>query len=1290
MTTSRKSPEKRQHPRQDIILDAVLSVGEITAIQCQITDFSEQGMFLKFKTPSAVPLQKNKIARIYFSAMVGSVKDYFQIDSHIARVVSEGIGITFENLSNSMYHALIQTAKAGGAISGFSKNPKLTISTWGQGRFINAFTALLNNFLPIMLEDFFKSAEDALEKPPEFAENFKDVIAQGNLVSILRMNKDSLIKKYCTAVSSDLDFASDKYEHRKASLKSGSDLSLIEKDEFETLLNYSAVVRKINALFKNQLYQLELKLSYVVCFPRFLINNPISAEHLCDYFRDEIASIERSNAVQKTLYKVFEATLTKHLKGLYQAFDNLLVEFGAPEGHTQEIVWKKNFPGTSPINESNISYTNKSTETNFNEFAPSHSTPSFDSDAYYYEDNPHQPDTDQPQARQRHYQQPITETATKLINLINKSLHDVPNNQPELKQASNNQSEFSVDELLSALTKMQVSNVAQQLNKNSSSLLQAQLEKTTEYSDFSGTKNVSAADKTKLDLYDQLYQSLSNEIAFSPGIKPYVEDIKLPLMGLALQDHNFLDSDTHPARNLLNQLYNLESAVNQNKIIKNIKVRQILDQLINNISHNSIINPDVFAKANEELKEITGPIVRSRELNIRRVLEILEGKQKLEKARSKIQTEIDQRIAGKTIPSIIPSLLEAGWQHLLVISELEGNNVSKERYFETLDALLMWYGDIEKLTEEHNEIIEQELKFINAALETVSTNAFVHSKIIEDLNDTLLSAGAPRAPKSIEMVTIENRPMTSVETSKIDVWHMQIDQFEVGDWFTFSLEKEAFEPLKLIWIGELPQIYVFVNRDGYKKQELTRDQLAEFLQSGIATKIENLDEPLMDRATTGMLQKMQEKLIHSVSHDPITNLPNRRRFMSVIKEELHAANNPNPVLGILEIEDFRIITNVCGVVGGDQLLLQTAKTISKLLGNDGIVSRMGDKTFGIFIRNGTDDAGYNIAKILRDTINKSSFVWDDKSYTVSVSIGLVAINEGATHNVDDLLQKADSVNISAQKSGHNRIRVYQENDETLRAQATIHEWAGRIDRIFAENRLFPRCQMIAPIFPEKNNHSHYEILLGVRDEQGNIIPPDNIIPAVEQCQRMPEIDRWIVENVFQWIIDNPSSFAKIGGFAINLSGQSLNSEEFLTFLKERLAVNDIPANKITFEVTETVAAGSLVFTKRFIREIKQFGCSFSLDDFGTGYSSYSYLKSLDVDYLKIDGAFIKDIADSPTDQVMVNSMNEIAHSLELETIAEYVENMKIQAVLREIGVDYAQGWGIQKPIPLSELIGTLI
>ncbi len=214
--------------------------------------------------------------------------------------------------------------------------------------------------------------------------------------------------------------------------------------------------------------------------------------------------------------------------------------------------------------------------------------------------------------------------------------------------------------------------------------------------------------------------------------------------------------------------------------------------------------------------------------------------------------------------------------------------------------------------------------------------------------------------------------------------------------------------------------------------------------------------------------------------------------------------------------------------------------------------------------------------------------------------------------------------------------------------------------------------MIAATDPLAANYLHYEILLGVTGEDGNVIPPDHFIPAVERCQRMPEIDKWVVNNVFDWIAGNRELFDKMDGFSINLSGQSINSEEFLEFLKSALAAGNVPCEKITFEITETVAAENLGFTKKFIAAIKQFGCTFSLDDFGSGYSSYSYLKNLNVDYLKIDGAFVKEIHNNKADVAIVKSMNEIAHSMGLRTIAEYVENNEIRSVLKEIGVDFCQ------------------
>ncbi len=1288
MASTNKSTEKRRFKRQSTKVEAVMAIGGSTPIQCVILDFCEEGLFLHLQNPALVGLQKGKNTKIYFSSHTGAEKEYFQIDAQIARVVDDGIGVIFENISESMFSALKQSTNVG-SISAHSNNPRFFLTSSNYERFKTAFKESLELNLPKLLAEFFEDVQDELEKPPAYAENFQDVAAQATLVSVLGMNKTILINNYCRSVIDNIDFTASTVEKPSSlSIPSGN-LSLIEKSAFEDTLSFSSVVRKVNSLYKHQLYQLELKLSYVTCFPRYLINNPIDPEHLCEAFRKNIANIDDSVSVKKTLYQAFQTTLLENLASLYNAFEALLTEHGAPRHAAEDIVWKKNYP------------TLHKQEAGSNLFSAENSLPTFDNTAYHYSDSAYHHDESLHSSRSGRVSSalPVTQTATRLFNLINQGLaanqepadsSGLPHLSHEPARHESGGALYSADDLLSALSKLQTSRtLEQQTPKNAANLLQNQLEEVALSSGFLGSKAISTEDKTKLDVYDQLFQALLSEVAITPNVKSYIETIKLPLMALTLQDPTFLDSETHPARNLLNQLFALDSAVTQNKVIKNTQVRQVLDQLMDRIAQGSINNPDIFNKANEELKEISGPIVKSKDANIRRVIEVYQGKEKLEKARQKIQLAIDNRLAGKTVPNAIQNLLDSGWQHLLVITELNDDAGDRVRYFEALDVLLAWYADIDNLPSEQNNIIQTELDFINQTLDSVSTNVFFHSKVMQELADTLIGVGTPPVRKPAESTFIPPKEAEPAKEFISDRRYLEIDQFETGDWFTFSLEKEAFEPLKLIWIGETPEIYVFVNRDGYKKQELSRNVLTELLESGAVTKIENLDEPIMDRATTTMLQQMQEKLIYSVSHDPVTNLPNRKRFIGLVKEQITSLNESQHVLGYLEIEDFRIITNVCGLQGGDQLLSQVTQLIKAQLGTGGIIARLGDKAFGFLLQNSTPEEGQIKAKDIRNTINKANFIWDDKSYTISVTIGLVPILEGSLQNVEELLQKADSVNISAKRSGHNRIRMFEENDETLKMQMDIHEWAGRIDRIFAEKRLFARCQMISPINTEKNTHSHYEILLGVRDEDGKIIPPDNFIPAVERCQRMPEIDRWIVENVFTWVVDNRRCFDKMGGFAINLSGQSLNSEEFLTFLKDRLSVQDVPPEKITFEVTETVAAGSLVFTKRFIKEIKQFGCKFSLDDFGTGYSSYSYLKSLDVDYLKIDGSFIKDIANSPTDVVMVNSMNEIAHSLELETIAEYVENMTIHAILKEIGVDYAQGWGVHKPMPLADLANAL-
>jgi hypothetical protein len=376
MPTPNKTTEKRRHKRLETKVDAVMSIGETTPIQCVILDFCEQGLFLQLKQPTPIGVQKGKIAKIYFSSQTDSGKEYFQIDSQVMRVADNGIGVAFDNISVSMFNALTKSANAG-LIAAYSKNPKFYLTSSNQERFKDAFRDMLDKNLPVFMREFFEDAEDVFEKKPEYAENFKDIAAQTNLVSVLRMNKDSFIADFCHAVTAEIDFTGNKDERKKGVDTPHSTLTLVEKEAFEDWLNFSTLVRKINTQYKSQLYQLELKLSYVTCFPRYLIKNPIDPERLCECFRKEVAGIEDSTAAKKMLYMAFQNTLTDHLSPLYKAFDVLLIEHGAPRDIAQDIVWKKNYPTTAK-------------QDDFSDpFTPGHQLPTFDNEAYSYPESHH-------------------------------------------------------------------------------------------------------------------------------------------------------------------------------------------------------------------------------------------------------------------------------------------------------------------------------------------------------------------------------------------------------------------------------------------------------------------------------------------------------------------------------------------------------------------------------------------------------------------------------------------------------------------------------------------------------------------------------------------------------------------------------------------------------------------------------------------------------------------------------------------------------------------------------------
>ena len=426
-------------------------------------------------------------------------------------------------------------------------------------------------------------------------------------------------------------------------------------------------------------------------------------------------------------------------------------------------------------------------------------------------------------------------------------------------------------------------------------------------------------------------------------------------------------------------------------------------------------------------------------------------------------------------------------------------------------------------------------------------------------------------------------------------------------------------------------------------------------------------------------RELNRKLSYHASHDLLTGLVNRREFESRLERALKSAkaNEASYALCYLDLDQFRMVNDSCGHAAGDALLGQVGALLKSKVRWRDTLSRLGGDEFGILLESCTLDEAMRTAETLREAVRNFRFTWEDRQFRLGASIGVVPVTAD-NEDVASILQAADSACAAAKEQGRNRVHSFAENDIELMRRRREMQWAARINAALEEGR-FELFRM--PIMPLQKVEpgAHYELLLRMRDENGRIVAPDSFLAAAERYGITPNIDRWVIENAFRWLVSDNDERAGLAVCAINLSGQSLGDDKFLPFVIEQFERSGIDAHKICFEITETAAVASFSQANRFIQSLKELGCQFSLDDFGTGLSSFGYLKHFPVDYLKIDGSFVRSILTDPIDREMVRSINEIGHLTGKKTIAEFAENAEIIQMLRTLGVDYAQGYGVAMP-----------
>lgn len=419
------------------------------------------------------------------------------------------------------------------------------------------------------------------------------------------------------------------------------------------------------------------------------------------------------------------------------------------------------------------------------------------------------------------------------------------------------------------------------------------------------------------------------------------------------------------------------------------------------------------------------------------------------------------------------------------------------------------------------------------------------------------------------------------------------------------------------------------------------------------------------------------------THDALTGLANRREFEYRLEQVLHGIGRQQSgrhALMFLDLDQFKLVNDTCGHAAGDELLRHICALLQSDLREGDTLARLGGDEFGILLENCPAPAAEKIAESLRNTVQNLHFVWKGRPFVTTVSIGLVHISHTPT-TLETSLRAADMACYMAKEKGRNRVQVYHADDTELSLRFGEMAWIQRLHMALEEDRFCLYSQEIAPLGHTAAGTGHIEILLRLHDEAGRIILPDSFIPAAERYGLMTSLDRWVVENVFKLIarcmIERPGR--PMAMCAINLSGITIGDDDFLRFLRERFTAYGIPPGMICFEITETSAISNLGSAIRFINELKALGCYFSLDDFCAGMSSFAYLKHLPVDFLKIDGSFVKDMLDDPINRAMVEVINHIGHVMGKRTIAEFVETPHIEQALLEIGVDYAQGYLIERP-----------
>lgn len=1263
MTNGADVPRSRQELRRDkrfqVSQPALIIQSRHPDIECVIHDFCHGGLFLGFadaETAIATLKQRTDSAvEVVFSTSPANGGQTFRFPAKIRRMSSTGVGVIFERQPIDALRALQKMRMAE-----HRRRFTTLLPAGATPQLREASTTLLNETLLQTYDQMMRTLGERLAAASIQASGISEHSGLVAAMSEFERHTSTVQNRFVPQVLGALKHPRSVYTQPAGARDDG--LALVDEAAFEDWLATSAEVHKLEEQFQEQLLEIEPRIGQLLGFSCGRSNNPVGPAMISHAYRDAIENVPVISRARQVAYATLREVLSEQLASLYAELLALLPVSQVELADRQHAVEASQRSSATP-------------GTNSGTFSAG-------------------PDAPAESARATAFQQPPKSALGQLTS----SLMDFFRGTPFAGSAASAGTSPSTQipthggpvttggaSTLSGATQPGMPASGPGGGPATAGRTDPPMMNTIGLAHSPVLQRLSAAGalpthaapevQRSVDMFGALFDTMHAEKSITDGIRPFFEQMETSLLKLAMDDPQFLASPAHPAHKVLNTLDRISMAAGDDGRISDARLLRLMRRWTDRINTEADKNPGVFDEARVQLERVVKPLLSERAARVFRLQEMCEGRQRAEVTKQRILGELLTRLDKHEVPNAVIELLNGGWRNVLLIAEMRHGVESDEAKdaWEVLEKLCAWL-DPDRIEPPTPADIQGLLQQIDQALTQVSADKFSQDRIVDQLAAALFDENKSQH----RYTSVAARLNDSTHAPLSESQDTLVERLRVGDWLQFdSLDA----PLNLIWIGDKPHVYVFANYRGIKKLDLKRADFLQILEAGGAKWTEDLELPLMDRSYSAMIQKMQRDLMWQSTHDPATGLYNRKSFFRAIRRNWlrNLSRGDGHVVGVIQLDIVDSAGEPVGETIRTPILREFAQLLPDQLPPHALLARAGESGLSFWLSAAGSAEAVDQADTLQQFIARHAPVIEGTTYRVKAAIGLM----WAT---DCLSPEAyyDNANAASTRARESQLPVMLYNSDEASGIMALAQRAHELTDILVNNRLSLNCQPVIATGDETRTPLYYEILLhpSANDEK---IATRELIDIAERLQRITEIDRWVMRTVFQWMREHPGRLAALGGLSINLSGQSVTNPLFLKFLLGELASGDLPGDKLIFEISEMDAMDSHAQTQLFMRQLHRHGCRFTLDEFGAGYSSFTRLKSMKLDYLKIDRTLVREVTSSMIDEALVRSILETGSFLNIKTVAGYIENEETRIKLGEMGVDCMQGYLIGEPRPLESL-----